>query len=55
MKCLRVTNLLFWAISGDQRFPAFDRLLLAQAMEEDCVLLTHDTVLPAYGAPVQHV
>lgn len=33
----------------------FDRLLLAQAMEEDCVLLTHDTVLPAYGAPVQHV
>ena len=33
----------------------FDRLLLAQAMEEDCILLTHDTVLPAYGAPVQHV
>lgn len=33
----------------------FDRLLLAQAMEEDCVLLTHDPVLPAYGAPVQHV
>lgn len=33
----------------------FDRMLLAQALEEDCVLLTHDTVLSAYGAPVQHV
>ena len=33
----------------------FDWLLLAQAMEEDCVLLTHDTVLPSYGAPVRHV
>ena len=33
----------------------FERILLAQAMEEDCVLLTHDTVLPTYGAPVLHV
>lgn len=33
----------------------FDRLLLAQAMEKDCVLLTHDTVLPTYGAPVRHM
>ncbi len=33
----------------------FDRILLAQAIEEDCTLLTHDTLLPAYGPPVRHV
>lgn len=33
----------------------FDRLLLAQARAESCVLLTSDSVLPTYGEPVQKV
>ena len=31
----------------------FDRLLLAQARAEGCILLTSDSVLPAYGDPVR--
>ena len=33
----------------------FDRVLVAQARAEDCTLLTADSVLPDYGAPVQKV
>ncbi len=33
----------------------FDRILLAQAIEEDCTFLTHDTLLPSYGPPVRRV
>jgi PIN domain nuclease of toxin-antitoxin system len=30
----------------------FDRILLAQAIAENCTLLTHDSSLAAYGSPV---
>ncbi len=33
----------------------FDRMLVAQAMAEGCILVTHDDRLPAYGAFVRHV
>ena len=33
----------------------FDRILVAQARAEECTLLTADSVLPDYGAPVQKV
>ena len=33
----------------------FDRMLVAQAMAEGCVLVTHDDHLPAYGAFVRRV
>ena len=33
----------------------FDRVLVAQARDEDCTLLTADSVLPDYGPPVQKV
>ena len=33
----------------------FDRMLVAQAMAEGCILVTHDDHLPAYGAFVKRV
>ena len=33
----------------------FDRMLIAQAMAEDCILVTHDDKLPQYGAFVRKV
>ena len=33
----------------------FDRLLVAQARAENCTLLTSDSILPAYGAPVEKI
>lgn len=33
----------------------FDRMLVAQAMAEDCILVTHDDKLPQYGAFVRKV
>ena len=33
----------------------FDRVLVAQARAEDCALLTADSILPDYGAPVQKI
>lgn len=33
----------------------FDRMLVAQAMAEGCLLVTHDDHLPAYGAFVKRV
>ena len=33
----------------------FDRMLVAQAIAEDCILATHDHVLPLYGEMVAKV
>jgi PIN domain nuclease of toxin-antitoxin system len=42
------------ALPNHHRDP-FDRILLAQALHEGCVLVTSDAQLAAYGGPVRQV
>lgn len=58
MRLLLDTHVALWAIVGDARLSLaarlhqdpFDRLLVAQALEEPMTLVTHDAKVAAYSA-----
>ena len=51
MKVLLDTHALLWFLLGDAKLSPFDRLIVAQALEDGLALVSADRILDLYAVP----